>query len=528
MKNLTLKLCFIALLFTSASAYCQVPKLNSIASGTPSTIFLDFDGHTVQSGAWQSGTPFICAPAALSTAQITEIFNRVSEDYRPFNVNITTDSAIFLAAPITKRVRIIVTPTSAWYPGAGGVAYTGSFTWGDDTPAFVFSDKLANSSKYVAECCTHESGHTLGLAHQSKYDVNCTLTEAYRTGSGTGETAWSPVMGNSYYRNMTGWDIGPTPYNCSVPQDNLTILTTQNGFTYRTDDFAETRDNNTTLINAGAFSIGGIITTPLDKDAFKINIPQAGYIHIEVSPYSIDAGNKGANLDAMLLLYNNSNVLIGTYNPLNIMNAVVDTTLNAGNYYIVVAGAGNNNTTNYGSLGSYTLSGFRGTLPIHNVSLQGSNEKGLHKLTWQVIADEQVATQVLEASSNGSDFHSITTDVTGANKYTYAPSEKGTVFYRLKVTSVIGQSMYSNIAVIKGNNGADKLFTVSTLVQNNIVVNALENFNYNLLDANGRLIATGNKIKGNSNINVQNLSKGLYVLQMINNNYKQTERIIKQ
>ena len=528
MKNLTLKLCFIALLITSAFAYGQVPKLNSIASGTPSTIFLDFDGHTVQAAAWQSGNPFICAPAALNATQITEIFNRVSEDYRPFNVNITTDSATFLAAPFTKRIRIIVTSTSAWYPGAGGVAYVGSFTWGDDTPAFVFSDKLSNVPKYVAECCTHESGHTVGLSHQSKYDANCALTEPYRTGSGTGETAWSPVMGNSYYRNMTGWDIGPTPYDCSAPQDNLTIITTQNGFTYRTDDFAETRDSNTTLVNAAAFNINGVIATPTDKDAFKINIAQAGYVHIDVAPYNVGAGNSGANLDVMMLLYNGSNTLIGTYNPINTMNAVIDTALNAGNYYIVVAGAGNNNTTNYGSLGSYTLSGFRGPLPIHNISLQGSNEKGLHKLTWQIIADEPIATQSLEVSANGSNFQSIMTDVTSVNKFIYNPTEKGTLYYRLKATNILGQSMYSNIASVKTIAGSDNLFTVSTLVQQTIKVTAPYNFTYSIYDANARLITTGKNVKGNTNIDVQNLTKGMYILQMMSDNYKQTERIIKQ
>ena len=99
MKTITQKLCLLALLFTTQSAYCQVPKLSSFPSAAP-TIFLDFDGHTVQYAGWQSGNAFVCAPAVLSTTQITEIFNRVSEDYRPFAVNITTDSTKFIAAPV--------------------------------------------------------------------------------------------------------------------------------------------------------------------------------------------------------------------------------------------------------------------------------------------------------------------------------------------------------------------------------------------------------------------------------------------
>ena len=531
MKNLTQKLCLLALLLTSINAFCQIPALSSnpgtVNSPKP-TVFLDFDGHTVQSAAWQSGNRFICQPAELNAAQITEIYNRVSEDFRAFNINITTDSTQFLMASPIRRVRIIVTPTSAWYQGVGGVAYTSSFTWGDDTPGFVFPDRLANAAKYVAECCTHESGHTLGLAHQSKYDAACNLTEQYRGNTGSGQTSWAPVMGNSYYSNMTGWDNGPTPYGCSNSQDNLTILTTQNGFTYRTDDFTETLGNNTTPLIAEGFNKQGIITTGTDNDAFKFNIAQAGFIHISVTPYSVGSLNDGANLDVKMMLYNSSKALIATFDPINSMNVGIDTSLNIGDYYIRVAGSGNSNTTSYGSIGSYTLSGFRGTLPIRNISLKGYNDKGVHKLNWEIIADEPIASQVLEVSANGIDFRPILNDVDGVRKFDYTASEKNKLFYRLKATNVLNQSLHSNILVLKTNGGANNLFSVSTLVQDNIVVRASENFTYSLFDINGRQITAGKNIKGSSNINVQNLTKGMYVLQMMTDNYKQTERIIKQ
>ena len=519
------------MLFTSLNVFCQIPNLSS-NPGTPGspkpTIFLDFDGQTVQSSAWQSGTRFICQPSGLDATQITEVYNRVSEDYRSFDVNITTDSTQFLMAPIKQRIRIIVTLTSAWYQNVGGVAYVGSFIWGDDTPGFVFPDKIGYAAKFVSECCTHESGHTLGLSHQSKYDAACNLTDPYRGNTGSGQTSWAPVMGNSYYSNMTGWDNGPTPYGCSNSQDNLSILTTQNGFGYRTDDYAETLGNNTPVINPTAFNVQGIITTGSDYDAFKFNIAQAGFMHISVTPFSVGASNEGADLDVKLLLYNSSKTLIGTYNPLNAMNVNIDTSLNTGDYYIQVAGAANNNTTSYGSIGSYTLSGYRGPLPIRNISLKGINQKGQHKLNWEIIADEPIASQLLEMSTNGTDFNVIMSDVAGVRRFDYVTSEKNTVFYRLKATNILNQSLYSNILILKANNNSEKLFSVSTIVQDNILVKATENFSYNLLDINGRLIQSGKLIKGNSYIPVQNFSKGMYVLQMITENYKQTERIIKQ
>lgn len=530
MKNFTKKLCFAALLFTSAHAICQVPKLSSylpVPATPPPTIFLDFDGQTVQSAFWQNGNTFYCAPSGLNNTQITDVFNRVSEDFRPFAVNITTDSTVYLAAPVDKRTRVIVTTTSSWQPaGTAGISFIGTFTWGDETPCFTFPDRMGFDPKWVAEACSHESGHTLGLSHQSKYNGSCQLLEPYSTGYGTGETSWAPLMGNSHTKNMTGWNQGPTPYDCSYTQDNLTIITTQNGFTYRTDDYSETMNNSTASLNAVSFNANGIISTGTDRDAFKLVVSQKSNYHIEANPYSVAANNDGADLDVMFTLYNNSGTVIDTYNPLGSMKVSLDTTLNPGTYYIMVSGAGNNNVTNYGSLGSYTLTGFKGALPIHNVELKGSVEKASHRLSWTIIADEPIATNVLEMSTNGLDFTPIMTGNGDVHNYLYTPEKKGPVYYRLRTTSVINQSMYSNI--VKLNSANEKSFFVSTLVQQNIKVNASDNYTYNLLDANGRMMASGKQTRGTNSIDVQNLPSGMYILQMISDNYKQTERIIKQ
>jgi Metallo-peptidase family M12B Reprolysin-like len=525
MKNLTKKLCLMALLFTSLSAYCQYPKLNSNASVQP-TIFLDFDGQFVDN-VWNNYTPFYCDPCGLSTDQMTYIFNIVSEDYRPFNINVTTDSTKYWSAPATERIRVIVTPTSAWYPNVGGIAYTGSFTWGSDLPVFAFTNRVAGVLKNIAEVCSHESGHALGLSHQAKFNQTCGLVESYNSGSGSGEIGWAPIMGKAYGKNMTGWNEGPTPYSCSVLQDNLSIITTQNGFTYRTDDYRETLDNNTNVLNEVSFNAAGIITTTTDKDAFKFTNTITTPIHIEIMPFHIGTNNEGANLDVRVQLFNSASVLIRTYNPETTMGVTIDTTLATGAYYLVVDGTGNLNTSSYGSLGSYNITGSRGVLAIRNVTLKGNSDGKTHKLQWQTIADEPIAKQVIESSTDGIHFETILTDITGLNSYVTNAKSSGNVFYRLKVTSVIGESMYSNIIVLKAN-GDEKLFTVSTMVYEEIRVIATEDYQYKLYDANARLIAAGNNKKGINSINVSNTIKGMYVLQMMNNNYKQTERIIKQ
>lgn len=530
MKKIFTSLIFTVSVLISLSAF-SVPILNSYPSAV-ATIFLDFDGHYVQSSVWNGGAPFNCDASGLNDTQITEAFNRAAEDFRPFDINITTDEAVFLAAPLNKRMRIIITSTSSWMPpGYGGVAYVGSFIWGDDTPAFVFSDRLTYSPKKVGESISHESGHTVGLSHQSKYNgIDCdTPVEQYNSGFGTGETAWAPIMGNSLSRNFSNWNEGPTPYGCTNVQDNLTIIATQNGFGYRADDFAETLNAGTYSLTGNNFSVNGIIGTNTDKDAFKFTASTNASFHLTAVPFSVAGNSTGANLDIRIQLYNSSATLIRDYDPMDVLSVTIDTVLDAGTYYLKIHGTGNTNTGSYGSLGSYTINGsFGGGLPIHDVTLSGTVDKNKHNLNWRIIADEPIRTIEVQTSNDGSNFSALTGITPAAIKFSYQPYTANTVFYRLKVTSVIDQTVYSNTIALKGAGIADKQFTVSTLVQNEIVINAAENYQYMISDMNGRTVYTGTGLKGISWINISGQAKGMYIIQLFNNNQRQTERIIKQ
>jgi hypothetical protein len=56
----------------------------------------------------------------------------------PFNINVTTDLKVYQNAPENSRQRVVLTPTTTAAPGAGGVAYIGSFNWTGDTPCWAF------------------------------------------------------------------------------------------------------------------------------------------------------------------------------------------------------------------------------------------------------------------------------------------------------------------------------------------------------------------------------------------------------
>ncbi|HZI00189.1 MAG TPA: hypothetical protein VEX63_03515, partial [Flavisolibacter sp.] len=125
MKTFLHYLLLLVLFIFSVAAKAQVPVMSSYPSAA-ATIFLDFDGHLVEGTSWNFNGPVHCGPSNLTNAQMIEIFNRVAEDYRPFNVNVTTDSTKYISAPATQRIRVIHTVSYEWYGStAGGVSFYG-------------------------------------------------------------------------------------------------------------------------------------------------------------------------------------------------------------------------------------------------------------------------------------------------------------------------------------------------------------------------------------------------------------------
>jgi hypothetical protein len=529
MKNI-LKSCLLLLFISTLQAKAQVPLLNSYPSASP-VIFLDFDGHTVENTSWNFYGPIVCAPSGLNNTQITAVFNRVAEDYRPFNLNITTDSTKYLAAPIAQRMRVIITVTYEWFGAAGGVAVLGSFTDGDDTPCFVFSGQLGYNLKYISEAASHEAGHTLGLYHQSTYDANCVKISDYNYGVGTGEIGWAPIMGVGYYRNFTLWNNGPNPYGCTSIQNDLAVVTTSNGFGFRTDDHNNNFGGATTatFIN-NQFNVSGVVTQSTDLDMFKFTQPANGRLVLNAIPYNVGTGNEGSNLDLQVTLYNNSHNQLSVYNPGTLLSSIADTILNAGVYFLKVEGKGNINAPNYASLGSYSLQGnfLTSTLPLRRLELQGSLLGERHRLNWIIDADEQVIEQVLQISTDGRNFQPVTYPANPDRSYIHSAATTNAVQYRLKVTFDNNHTYYSNVVTLRniGNDIRPKL--ISNLVNSNLIITSPGNFDYMIYDLSGKTTFQGKLVNGMNTIPVSTVSGGMYFIRFTDESNQWTDKFVRQ
>ena len=310
---------------------------------TGAVILLDFDGHLVSQTSWNVYGDIACLPANMTTAEAQSILNRVVEDFSPFNVTVTVDEAVYNAGDPYKRMRVIITETWEWFGKAGGTSYLNSFTWGDNTPCFVFSSLLGYEVKKVGEAVAHEAGHTLGLRHQALY-TDCVYVSEYNSGLGTGETSWAPIMGNSYYRNLSTWSNGPNPYGCTALQDDLAILSGVLG--YKADDHGNTVTSATTLSALAT----GIINYNTDSDFFAVNASSP--MVISVVPFN-HTSNEGANLDIQLNVFNKEGALLQTINDPLLLAASVN--VGSGTYYIQIETVENLYTTRYGMVGRYAI-----------------------------------------------------------------------------------------------------------------------------------------------------------------------------
>ena len=344
-------------------------KLHS-RPGAKRILFLDFDGHLISGTGWNTsyngGRDIIAPPwdidgspgtfGDVERTRIQQIWQRVAEDYAPFDVDVTTE--LTSESQITRSssadeyygTRVLISPISSYVGNYGGVAYIGVYDDVGDAykPALVFPENLANGEKYIAEAVSHEAGHNLGLNHDG------TASAGYYEGQGTGTAGWAPIMGAGYYKNLTQWSKGEYS-GANNKQDDLAVMQTY-GLPARADDHGGTAATASHFPAGTQLSASGVIERSTDVDVFAFTTG-AGVISIQVFGSEL-----GPNLDILAELRDANGVLLGANNFPELLGATLEYSVTAGTYFLHVRSTGlgdplTTGYTSYGSLGQYWIGG---------------------------------------------------------------------------------------------------------------------------------------------------------------------------
>ena len=361
--------------------------------GSSHTIFLDFKGATITNTGWNQGFGVLTwqlHPFDLDGDETTfndaeqtfiqKVWERVAEDYSPFDVDVTTEEPPAFGPNIG---HVVFTKNKdkngndcPFAGNIGGVAYLDVFGLANYSsffsPAWVYYENLPAYGSpppipqpfedLCAEAASHEMGHNMGLSHDGTSSV------AYYGGHGTGPTSWGPIMGTGFGRNVTQWTHGEY-FDANNTEDQLAIIAGK--INYRAPDHGSTDATASTFALTGGATISstdpknrGVIEQNTNVDVFTF-ATQAGPVTFNINPFRSSVDTRGGDLDIHAELYDSVGTLVQTSSITGDTNAVISKTLAAGVYYLHVSNEGDGTPlvnpptgyTSYGSVGQYFIGG---------------------------------------------------------------------------------------------------------------------------------------------------------------------------
>ena len=360
--------------------YGQTFALHS-RPGAARVLHLDFTGVTVAgSNPWAQsytgGTGWTAGafdtdgrPGTFSAAEqdvVQDVWRRVSEDFRPFDIDVTTEdpgtAALERTSPTDQSfgTRVVITDdtTIAARCSCQGIAYIGVFTrtgangfsaaYNAYSPAWVFADARTQTSAQLATAASHEAGHTFGLNHDGSPS----------TGYYGGHGAWTPIMGNGL-RPVSQWSAGEYA-GATNTQDDLAVIAS--GAPFAADDHGATAATATVLDAAPNPEATGVIGRRDDRDLFRFTAE--GPTTIEVRPAAVapdlDVRADLLLLDGSAIASSDPAVGVAADGTATGLDATITRTLAAGDYLLQVDGVGwgdarTTGYSDYASLGAYTV-----------------------------------------------------------------------------------------------------------------------------------------------------------------------------
>jgi Bacterial pre-peptidase C-terminal domain len=348
--------------------------------GSQRVVYLDFDGYTTPAtSGWGAivGTAFDTDgnPATFSNVEQNEIqgtWQRIAEDYAPFDVDITTQDPGIAAIERTSTadlnygsVLAFAGTTTPQVCGGtcGGVAYVGTFGFVDNLqyqPAWVFPPGVG-LQKGMAEAGSHEVGHNFGLSHDG---CNATAgTCVVGVGYYEGHANWAPIMGVGYYQPVSQWSKGEY-LGANNTEDDTSIISINAPL------IAD--EPNVNIANAtdlGALTVprsgGGLMSIGGDSDYFKFTVAAAGTIRVNAFPVL-----NSPNLDVSLSVLDAAGTVLSSSAPVSgaasgdqatgLDASVTVVVPAAGVYYAKVTSEstdplGDTGYSTYGSVGKFSI-----------------------------------------------------------------------------------------------------------------------------------------------------------------------------
>lgn len=314
---------------------------------------------------------------------IQDIWQRVAEDYAPFDVDVTTeqpspdrlsrsdvaDQTFGMDVLFTLHQDGWLIGNEAGFSSPGAYFRTGSAGDGDK-PSFVFYSAGAVDARTLADAATRELGTTLGL----RPDVQFCSGDLYGGQGSSPVNGWAPIMGALSERPLRQFDKGEYAdpgRNCGEggqgPQDDFAVIIAA-GLPLRADDAGNTAAAATWLPvqssgGRSAGSLEGVITSAADVDVFSIDAG-TGLLDVTADPAPL-----GPNADLVLTLRDAAGNLVQESRPTPALNAAINVVIAVpGRYSLEVKGGGDGDPlvtgySNYGSVAAYTLAGSFATPP---------------------------------------------------------------------------------------------------------------------------------------------------------------------
>ncbi|MFZ6747889.1 pre-peptidase C-terminal domain-containing protein [Undibacterium sp. Ren11W] len=320
----------------------DVTRLES-KPGSPYVFFLD--NREVMSGS----TPL----NGVSKENMYRMWQTVASIYSPYNLNITTNPAVYAAA---KAANVTRTGIIHFY-NQDGRSNAPLWAFGTTSAGTLYRNPSSgfDYGYGIGMTAAHEVGHQMGMNH----DHGGTGGEYFE---GIAAYQWGPIMGNywmgsSWPHSMWTWSKGE--YNTATNfEDDLKNMNISDKVPYMVDD----NPSGKALLVSATGAINplqnfGQIETTGDSDAYTFSVASGAVLNLRIDPIEyfgmLDVDASVVNAAGTVLARSNLSV--------DRSASFSNLALAAGNYSVVIKGGSEgtpkNGFSNYSSLGYYAMQG---------------------------------------------------------------------------------------------------------------------------------------------------------------------------